>query len=213
MSLIDSLFGVTRVLANGVELAARAGLNFAGDFAPADNPATGNTDIGVAAPAGFLWRDEWDAETTYAARDVVSHSGSLWYATAVAVGGDVPGVSAIWDLLLPRGETGPAGANGANGANGADGADGADGDDGADGADGTGVGARELGPTTETATGFTYGGQATYRKRTSGTTGSSGSEVVLATGTVKLIDSGGYVVTAASKQIHPAFYSIGNVVY
>jgi hypothetical protein len=83
---------------------------------------------------GFAYRGEYDANQTYAPRDVVVYEGSAYIATAPTIG--APGTNPSWTLLVAKGDTGSTGATGPTGPTGPAGPQGVRGDTGATGAQG-----------------------------------------------------------------------------
>ena len=83
---------------------------------------------------GFAHRGAYDANQTYAPRDVVVYEGSAYVATAPTVG--APGADPSWTLFVAKGDAGPAGATGPTGPTGPAGPQGLKGDTGATGAQG-----------------------------------------------------------------------------
>ena len=74
------------------------------------------TKLGVQGVPGpsTEWRGPWSFYTTYAYRDAVSYDGST-YVALVPNSNATPGVSASWQLLAAKGDTGTTGATGATG--------------------------------------------------------------------------------------------------
>ena len=105
--------------------------------ATGDTGATGAQGLaGLTGPQGdgFAYRGAYDANQTYAPRDVVVYEGSAYVATAPTVG--APGTDPSWSLLVARGDAGPTGATGPTGPTGPSGPQGVKGDTGATGAQG-----------------------------------------------------------------------------
>ena len=67
---------------------------------------------------GFAFRGEWDANTQYHERDVVTSRGSAYIALGNSLGLDPAPPSDSWSLFVARGEPGEQGAPGLNGSNG-----------------------------------------------------------------------------------------------
>lgn len=108
--------------------------------ATGDSGATGPQGLaGLTGPQGpqgdgFAYRGEYDANRTYAPRDVVVYEGSAYIATAPTVG--APGTNPSWTLLVAKGDTGSTGATGPTGPTGPAGPQGVRGDTGATGGQG-----------------------------------------------------------------------------
>lgn len=64
-----------------------------------------------ATGLGFNYRESWSNQNNYEARDVVTHNGSSWYATAYNETGAEPPESP-WVLFVSRGSTGIQGPSG-----------------------------------------------------------------------------------------------------
>ncbi len=65
------------------------------------------------------FRGNWDANTTYNAKDVVFYDGSSWFSLAGSNHGNVPQVnSTAWTMLAQKGDKGLKGDTGATGATG-----------------------------------------------------------------------------------------------
>jgi hypothetical protein len=67
---------------------------------------------------GFAFRGEWDADTKYQERDVVTNLGSAYVARGDSVGINPSKPSDSWSLFAAGGERGDQGAPGLNGSNG-----------------------------------------------------------------------------------------------
>ena len=67
---------------------------------------------------GFAFRGEWDANTNYLERDVVTNLGSAYIALGDSLGVNPSAPSDSWSLFVARGERGEQGAPGLNGSNG-----------------------------------------------------------------------------------------------
>jgi hypothetical protein len=102
------------------------------DFAPtgATGPTGPTGAQGVTGPTGITginWRAAFDF-VEYNVRDVVQYNGSAYFCNTYISSGDIashiPGVSARWDLLSSKGNTGAIGATGAQGNTGVTGDDG-----------------------------------------------------------------------------------------
>jgi hypothetical protein len=83
-----------------------------GDNGPAGSPGADGKD--GEDGLSFKWRGEYDATSSYAARDAVAYKGSSWVATSPNKN-DVPADGSSWDLMAGKGEQGSPGADGDDG--------------------------------------------------------------------------------------------------
>lgn len=85
------------------------------------DPGPPGADGADGAP-GLIALGAWDSATPYEPTDLVEYNGSA-YVAIIPNTNQQPDVSPLsWDLLVSKGDTGPAGADGADGADGAPGA-------------------------------------------------------------------------------------------
>lgn len=77
----------------------------------------------------MTWLGAWDATVTYDINHIVSSAGSSWIARRKNTG-QLPGASAVWDLVAQKGEQGIQGERGADGPQGPQGIQGPAGVDG-----------------------------------------------------------------------------------
>jgi Collagen triple helix repeat (20 copies) len=87
---------------------------------------------GPQGPAGLNWKGNWSNSTAYAINDAVFSSGSAYVALQSNTNVQPPSAGQ-WDLLVQKGDSGPAGAQGATGAAGTQGPVGAQGPQGSAG--------------------------------------------------------------------------------
>jgi len=95
--------------------------------APGATGPTGPTGAAGLQGDGFAFRGEWDANTTYVERDVVTNGGSAYVALRRSTGAAPSTASDSWALFAARGEPGAPGADGINGINGTNGINGING--------------------------------------------------------------------------------------
>ncbi len=121
-------------------------------------PAFSSDDgIFVIPVVSMNFRGNWNANTTYNAKDVVFYNGSSWFSMVGPNHGNIPDVySTAWTLVAQKGDKGDAGAGGPKGDTGATGATGPagptgpKGDTGATGATGAAGPAGPTGPKGDT---------------------------------------------------------------
>ena len=82
---------------------------------------TGQTGQTGPQGDGFAFRGEWDADTKYHERDVVTNLGSAYIGRGDSLGVDPSAPSESWSLFVARGEQGLRGEQGAPGLNGSNG--------------------------------------------------------------------------------------------